>query len=169
MKLIVCTHRRDTAECTRAWRNYPRENQQKGFCYHYHQYPPFFNKSDGLYASCSPVSRSIQVKDHKQAAISRVFGTQPEDISINCSCSLRGLVPHQLHFLTDALSTSLKNELIEFNHFHCRSPQAWKNERGKLIFILMPTLTTGFLSIYDSILFWNPSGSLATDIVIMQG
>lgn len=71
-------------------------------------------------------------------------------------------------FLTDALSTSLKNELIEFRRFHCRSPQAWRNKRQQLIFIHKPTATNCFLSFYDFILFWYPHGSVVTDVVITQ-
>lgn len=71
-------------------------------------------------------------------------------------------------FLTDALSTSLKNELIEFRRFQCRSPQAWRNNRQQLIFIHTPTATNCFLSFYDFILFWNLSGSVVTDVVITQ-
>lgn len=101
--------------------------------------------------------------DDKQEAISRVFGTQSEDISINCSCSVRGLVPHQLHFNRCSVNITEK-----WAHFHHRSPQAWRNKRGKLIFFLTPTIATCFLSVHDSILFWNPSGSCVTDMVVTQ-
>lgn len=71
-------------------------------------------------------------------------------------------------FLTDALSTSLKNELIEFRHFHCRSPQAWRNKRQHLIFIHTPNVTNRFLRFYDLILLSNPSGSVVMDVVITR-